>query len=216
MARGDVLGYARIVLCDVYGHVRLEALLIAAGIAAMWFAFFWRIDVFEQEPLWLCTLAVGLGMLSAPLSVALRDLAMRVAPLASGGALAQSLGRAVLHIGLAEETAKATPAVLVALLAREADEPLDVIIYGSLCALGFATVETARYVAHLGPGVAFSRALTTTVLHMALTAGICLAWTALRRGRGTWVALGAGLAALSGASVAHGLFDLGSPARCPA
>ena len=203
---GDALPYLRLTFVLPLRNIRVDAALVSLFICAMWFIFLWRIDLFEQEPLPVALAALALGALSAPFSSILSDLLEIVLPMQLNGGLLNDLVYSILHIGLIEEIAKFIPALLIVHGTRQVNEPLDMVVYGALAALGFATLENSLYFTGYGLGIVFVRFLISTVLHMSLTAYICYAW-AKARYIAPRTAAGPVLMALVFATVAHGLFD---------
>jgi len=203
---GDALSYLHMTFVLPLRNIRGDAALVSLFICAMWFIFLWRIDVFEQEPLPVALAALALGALSAPFSSILSDLLEIVLPMQLNGGLLNDLVYSILHIGLIEEIAKFIPVLLIVHGTRQVNEPLDMVVYGALAALGFATLENSLYFTGYGLGIVFVRFLISTVLHMSLTAYICYAW-AKARYIAPRAAVGPVLMALVFATVAHGLFD---------
>jgi hypothetical protein len=83
---------------------------------------------------------------------------------------------------------------------------LDLLIYGGLSALGFATLENALYFSGYGLGIAFARFMVSTTMHLALTGIVAYLWGRqrfVRQRNEAWGVLG-GLAL---ATLAHGAFD---------
>jgi RsiW-degrading membrane proteinase PrsW (M82 family) len=127
------------------------------------------------------------------------------------GAEAGHLATVALGAPVAEELAKG--AVLLGLLwfrRHELNGPTDGIIYGSMVALGFATVENISYYAFAPPGTLAStfvlRGLISPLLHPLCTAltGVGVATAALRpRGR----RLGPVVAGFAGAVGLHALWN---------
>ena len=67
--------------------------------------------------------------------------------------------------GFVEELAKWVVLVAAIYHWEEFDEPLDGVVYGVAVALGFATLENVLFVARLGLGVAWMRALFAVPAH---------------------------------------------------
>jgi hypothetical protein len=80
------------------------------------------------------------------------------------------------------------------------------VIYGSLTALGFATLENALYFNRFGLALAYHRYLISAVLHVALTGTVCYIWARARSRRRANPML-AILSGLALAATVHGLFD---------
>jgi len=203
---GDVAGYMWLTFAAPFGRIAVLAALSALLICAMWFVYLWRIDIFEQEPLPLLMATLVLGGFFALTSFVLGDLLSLVLPLTLGGDWLNDLIFSLLHIGLVEEIAKFLPVLLIITLSKQANEPVDYLIYGSLSALGFATLENSFYFTTYGLGIVFVRFLTSTVLHLSMTSIVCYSWARARyiKPGNPVVAILVGLLI---ATVAHGLFD---------
>jgi protease PrsW len=81
--------------------------------------------------------------------------------------------KALLLAGIPEEVFKVSIIAAVALRARDFDEPMDGVVYGTAVGLGFATVENVLYVLSAKTGwesVAIMRALLSVPFHGALGA----------------------------------------------
>jgi RsiW-degrading membrane proteinase PrsW (M82 family) len=206
LRRMDPNAYLNAVLLAPFAAISPQAAVSALLICATWFLYFWRIDVFEQEP-WLASLiTLLLGVGSAHLALALSDVVYQILPLSLSGHWLVDLVYSIVHIGLVEEVAKFLPVLLVVWFSRQVNEPVDLMIYGSLSALGFATMENALYFSDYGVEIAFSRFLISTVMHLAMTGIVCYAWAAARffHWKSQLLAVPAGLLA---AALVHGLFD---------
>lgn len=85
-------------------------------------------------------------------------------------------------IGFIEELVKLIPFLLVLHFTRHIRRPVDYIVIASACGLGFAVFENFLYIANYGLDVIHSRALTSSVSHMACS-GIVAYGFILRRYR---------------------------------
>jgi hypothetical protein len=72
----------------------------------------------------------------------------------------------IIHVGLIEELVKIIPFLIILYFSKSIDEPFDYILYASLSALGFATVENMLYFDSSKVTVIFSRALLCASGHM--------------------------------------------------
>jgi protease PrsW len=70
-------------------------------------------------------------------------------------------------IGVIEETVKLIPFLLILWFSNVIKKPVDYIIVASACGLGFAVFENLLYISSYGLEVIHSRALTSSVAHMA-------------------------------------------------
>ncbi len=57
----------------------------------------------------------------------------------------------LLFVGIPEETVKISLIAVIALRARDFDEPMDGVVYGTAVGLGFAAVENLAYLMRAGP-----------------------------------------------------------------
>jgi RsiW-degrading membrane proteinase PrsW (M82 family) len=83
------------------------------------------------------------------------------------GNIANDLGFAVTGIGFIEELVKLIPFLLILWFTKTIRKPVDYMIVASACGLGFAVFENLMYISGYGLDVIHSRALTSSVAHMA-------------------------------------------------
>lgn len=199
-------------------HLGKEALLTAVAslsllISYTWYRYLTWLDKFERESRrW--ELAVFLvGSACTFLTYPLTDLVVPALGLRLDGSMINDWWYCVIGIGLVEESVKLLPLVLLLLFTKQAEEPFDLILYGSISALGFAFVENTLYLSNSSLHAVGGRVLYASVAHMFFSSIIAYA-IALARHRGHSVLLyGAGGLVL--ASFAHGYYNfwLLSPAR---
>lgn len=212
----DAGTYLALTLGVPFRDMNLESALVSLAICLMWFVYFWRIDIFEQEPVRFTLLAVLGGMTSVYVTTVLSDVARVLSPLELHDHAATEFAFWVLHVGLVEELSKFIPVMVIAGLSSQVNEPIDLIIYGSMSALGFATLENAMYFSDYGLGIVALRFLMSTTGHLVLTSLICFAWAWTRFVRQERSAPLVVLALLA-AAILHGLYnfvlsaDLGQP-----
>ena len=204
--QGNFAQYLRLMFVEPLRRVQLGGVLAALLICLTWFVYFWRIDIFEQEPLAVSLVTLALGGLMTFIVFPLGDALYAWNAVKLNGQWLNDLLYSVLHIGVVEEAAKFQPVVFVVIFSRQVNEPVDLVIYGSLSALGFATLENVLYFTQYGLHIAYSRFLTATVLHMSMTGFISYCWAKARyiRIRNPILPVLGGFIA---ASVAHGLYD---------
>lgn len=203
---GDVVTLLPLLYAVQLRAVSPVAAAEALMLCLMWFVYLRRVDVFEREPLPLALGALLLGMLATPLVFPLHELWSLVDPRKDS---LQDPVFAILHVGLIEEIVKLLPVLLLAALSKELDEPVDYVIYGSLSALGFATLENAQYFTRYGQRAAdlvFVRFVFCILLHVFCTSIVCYLWARARFVRHVrpwpWVLGGVAVAATW-----HGLYD---------
>lgn len=83
------------------------------------------------------------------------------------GTIANDFIFSVTGIGFIEELVKLVPFVLILIFTNVIKKPIDYIIVASACGLGFAVFENLMYISGYGLDVIHSRALTSSVSHMA-------------------------------------------------
>ena len=107
-------------------------------------AMVYRYDMHEREPWWMLVGTALLGGLTMAGAFVLEDLVLRL--FANSGIAYGYLLLHALLAGVFEELAKLAVPVLVLLLMRKHfNDPMDVLIYGSLAGLGAALYEGAWY-----------------------------------------------------------------------
>jgi len=174
-------------------------------ISYTWYRYLTWLDRFEREKrsweLGVFVVACGSTFLTFPLS----DLVVPALGLQLDGDPWNDWWYCVIGIGLVEESVKLLPLVLLLLFTKQADEPFDLVLYGSISALGFAFVENTLYLAESGLYAVGGRVLFASVAHMAFTSIIAYRM-AIARHRGLSVPLH-GAAGLVLAAFAHGYYD---------
>lgn len=172
--------------------------------ALFWLWFWLREDKERPEPYLLIALAFIAGMMVVPLALPLQRLAIE---LYDGDNL-------IFVWVIIEEVLKYAAALLVVLWHKAVDEPIDLIIYMVVIALGFAALENALFI--FDPIVTgdMVRTLTTgklrfvgaTLLHV-LASGTVGAFLALAFYRSNLLKLVFGTLGLFIAIVLHALFN---------
>ncbi len=190
------------------------AIAAALLIALMWVIVFRRIDLFEPEPAWATVSMFLLGACSCLwLLMPLSDLIIWFDPryqLLNGPQLINTDPIfAIVHVGMLEELVKILPVFFFAAISRQFNEPLDWMIYGSLSALAFATLENIDYFSETPVAGMLARFTLCVIGHMTYTGIICYAWTRTRHFRGGSLAHAVATTVLAFllASTLHGLYD---------
>ena len=131
------------------------AIAFAAGlIPAIFWVWFWlREDSLKPEPYFLIAISFIAGMATVPLTLPLQRFALDLYP-----------GGNVMFIWvIIEEILKYAAALAVVFWNKEVDEPIDMVIYLIVVALGFAALENALFI--------FNPLLAGDVLNSTLTGG---------------------------------------------
>jgi RsiW-degrading membrane proteinase PrsW (M82 family) len=126
--------------------------------AVLWLWWIRRQDVYEPEPvgLMLKTFAAGMGA--------------AVVAVAAEGTLIQLLLPGPEGFRFVEEALKFLVVRFGAFRSPEFNEPMDGIVYMVSAAIGFATLENARYMLGFGAGVLVLRMVLSSFLHVACSA----------------------------------------------
>ena len=178
---------------------------VAGLIPAMFWVWFWlREDSYKPEPYLLIAITFIAGMAVVPLALPLQKWALFLYPDAN-----------VMFIWvILEELLKYAAALLIVFWNSEVDEPIDMVIYLIVIALGFAALENALFLFNpLVMGEYLNSALTgsfrflgATLLHVlcSATIGVLLALTFYKS---RFIQLLAGMFGLCLAIVLHALFN---------
>jgi len=128
----------------------LPAAIVAAAIAPP-LLLLWLFVIADSrpEPARVVLGAVFFGALSTMLAVVVEVVLQKLVPL-PGNPWLRSYQDALLFAAAPEEAIKVSIIALLALRARDFDEPMDGIVYGAAVGLGFAALENVLYV--LGGG----------------------------------------------------------------
>lgn len=178
---------------------------VAGLIPAIFWVWFWlREDSYKPEPYFLIAITFIAGMAVVPIALPLQRLAIDLYPETS----------VMLIWVVIEELCKYAVALAIVFWNREVDEPIDMVIYLIVIALGFAALENALFVFNpLMGGDYFNSALTggfrflgATLLHVLAsgTIGMFLAFTYYKPKATQMLA---GTLGLFMAIVLHGLFN---------
>jgi protease PrsW len=172
--------------------------------ALFWLWFWLREDREKPEPLLLIILAFIGGMMVVPLALPLQQLAM---DMYRGDNL-------ILVWVIIEEVLKYVAALIIILWNKAVDEPIDVIIYMIVIALGFAALENALFIFNmLGVADTASSLVTgklrfvgATLLHVLAsgTVGVAVAFAFYKSNTQKIIA---GMVGLCLAIVLHALFN---------
>jgi RsiW-degrading membrane proteinase PrsW (M82 family) len=170
---GDYLGC--VFRTEIHGYTWMS-LWASLVIALMFLVYIYYVDVFEKEQVRLLLGLFILGNFSAIFSTVAYDIAGCFFGFHIGGDAAQRLLSWVFGVGLIEETCKALPVLAAVYLWKKWDEPVDIFVFASVSALGFACLENAGYFTRMSITLILSRTLTAVVMHVSMT---CLAFYGL-------------------------------------
>ncbi len=161
------------------------AIAFAAGlIPAIFWVWFWlKEDKRKPEPFWIILVAFLAGMAVVPAVLPLQKLACDVY---QAGVCQPAGDNLILVWVILEEVLKYLAALLVVFWHAEVDEPIDMVIYMIVIALGFAALENTLFIFNLlSSGLVTDSVLTgkfrfigATLLHVLAsgTVGVALAF----------------------------------------
>ncbi|MAY82965.1 MAG: hypothetical protein CMP59_02430 [Flavobacteriales bacterium] len=180
--------------------------LTSIFVAWIWVDYFRLVDIYDRDSLKNLIITFFLGGISVPLVFLAHDLFIDQLGFGITGGFLNDLLFCILQVGLLEELCKLLAFLLVwRIFRKQINEPIDLIAYMSVTALGFAAIENTLYFSSYGSLIISGRAVLSTVAHMffaSLTAYGLLRWKFLKHyGVGHFI-LFFGLAAIS-----HGLYD---------
>ena len=125
----------------------IPGLIVASAIAPA-LLLLWLVVAADSrpEPPRIVWISVVLGALSCIPAALLELWLQRHVPITSATPLG-AFATALLFAGIPEESIKVSIIAAIALRARDFDEPMDGVVYGTAVGLGFAAVENLLYVA---------------------------------------------------------------------
>jgi RsiW-degrading membrane proteinase PrsW (M82 family) len=156
-------------------------IVFALLIAWAWVDYFRLIDVYDKESIASLVFTFLLGGLSTQFVIWGNSYFLDGFQFVMNGNFLNDLLFCVIKVGLVEESFKAIVLVFVFLsYGHKINEPVDYLVFFSLSALGFATVENIMYFESYGVSVISWRAILSTVGHMFFTSLIAYGFIRLR------------------------------------
>jgi RsiW-degrading membrane proteinase PrsW (M82 family) len=182
--------------------------LTSIFVAWIWVDYFRLVDIYDRDSLKNLISAFFIGGLSVPLVFGAHMLFIDELGFGLNGGFWNDLLYCILQIGLLEELCKLLSFLLVwRIFRKQLNEPIDIIAYMSVCALGFAAIENTLYFNNYGSVIISGRAVLSTVAHMifaSLTAYGIIRWQFLKKSSKGWREL---LFFFFLSAVVHGLYD---------
>ncbi len=173
-------------------------------ISLSWYLYLSWLDIYEKEQVRHLILTFILSCASTFLVFPIGDL---LAPysFSLNGTFINDLLYCIVNIGMIEELVKILPYLLVLKFTKAVNESYDYLLYGGVCALGFAFVENTLYLRNTDLFVLNGRSMYSTVAHMFDTGIICysLAMAKYRHQSLGWALIRGYLLA----ALAHGFYD---------
>lgn len=173
-------------------------------ISLSWYIYLSWLDIYEKEQAGTLILTFILACASTFLAFPIGDW---IAPFTFqlDGTFWNDLQYCIVNIGMKEELVKILPFLLMLSLTKAINESYDYLLYGGVCALGFAFIENVLYLESTNLFALNGRSMFSTVSHMFDTGIICYHLAMAKyRGTNSIVAFFKGFIL---ASVAHGFYD---------
>lgn len=181
--------------------------LISLFIAWIWFDYFRRIDIFEKEKLFFLVLQFVLGACSVAFVFFLHYLFIDRLNFQLNGNFINDFLYSFLQIGMVEELSKLLPTLIILLFFRkQLNEPLDYIVFASISALGFASVENTMYFEKHGANLIIGRSILSTIGHVFDAVLIAYGFVLYRFKKPSFKLLVVPLFFILGA-LSHGIYD---------
>ena len=187
-------------------HIIPEGIIGALLITILWFVFIKRMDILEPGKMKYMLVVFILSVVISQFFYPLHDFTAITLQFRLEGSSPYKFFYCVMGIGLIEETIKIIPVLLIFFITRELNEPVDLIMYAAVAALGFAFMENLNYFHKSGLILIAGRAITATMMHMVISAiavyGLVL--YRFKRSSSLWI-----LAFFLTACFLHGIYDFG-------
>jgi RsiW-degrading membrane proteinase PrsW (M82 family) len=177
---GDLLSFYELRFRSMFGQLNLWGILGDLLILFTWLFFLRRLSFLSPVKWKHFFLAVGIGALLAMLSWLLYEFYHHVLHFWTNGEIGNDLLFSFLGIGLIEELVKLIPFLLLLRFTKIIKRPIDYLLIASAAGLGFAFFENLLYFSKYGLDVIHSRALTSSVSHMASSAIVAYGFVLLK------------------------------------
>ncbi len=145
--------------------------LIAIFIAWIWVDYYRLIDIFNKEDISHLIIIFLLGAASTLPVLGLQKLEIQYFDWDMNSGFINDLLFCIFKIGMVEEIAKTLPILLTyQFFKNRLKEPIDILAFFSVSALGFSAAENVLYFKQGGPDMIIGRAILSSVGHMFNTA----------------------------------------------
>lgn len=181
--------------------------LISLFIAWIWVDYFRLIDIHNKNSLFHVVVAFLLGGSSVFIVFGVHNYFLNGYSLNINGNLLNDLAFAIFQVGMLEEFSKIFAFFVFFLFFKShLKEPIDYLMYVSVCALGFSAVEHVMYFNESGPQIINGRAILSTVGHLFDTSLIAygLILYKFKPKKNTFLTI---ISCFLLASLAHGIYD---------
>ena len=203
---GDFYSYFITIFKFYRPYIIPEGIIGALLITIIWFVFITRMDILEPEKIKYLLMVLILSIVICEFVYPLYDFTNITLQFRLEGSPSYKFFYCVMGIGLIEETIKIIPILLIFFLTKKFNEPVDLIMYAAVVALGFAFMENLNYFNKSGLTLIAPRTITATMMHIFFSAiavyGILL--YRFRRSSSIWI-----LVFFLIACLLHGIYDFG-------
>lgn len=152
---------------SILSEMNLLGLLCAVLITAIWMFYVRSLDFFDRERMLFTILCFVLAIFFTFLTFPLSDFVKGIFSIKSSGNTFYNLFvYCFIGIGMVEETIKLLSVLIILFFTNEIDEPIDLIYYACVSALGFAFIENLLYFREVEGSIVIGRALTSAMGHM--------------------------------------------------
>ncbi|MCH2198850.1 MAG: PrsW family intramembrane metalloprotease [Flavobacteriales bacterium] len=182
-------------------------ILVALFISWIWVHYYRSIDIYERDSLIYFLMAFLMGCASVVFVFVAHAFLLNEIGWRMHGGFFNDLMYCIFQIGLLEEVAKFIPFfIMLKMLPKVIDEPVDYLSFAATCALGFAAVENVMYFTSSGPEIISGRAVLSVIGHMTWTVFVAYGFMRQRYKKpkpSIWEMFGF----LMLAATAHGIYD---------
>ncbi len=152
---------------SIFTELHFLGLISAFLITLIWLFYLRQLDFYNREKVGFTLLAFLLGAFITFFTFPLSDFVTDTFSIEFSTSTFYNLFvYSFLGIGVVEELIKLMPVLIILKLTKEIDEPIDMIYYASISALGFAFIENLLYFRNISGSIVIGRALTSSVGHM--------------------------------------------------
>ncbi|SMG51748.1 Membrane proteinase PrsW, cleaves anti-sigma factor RsiW, M82 family [Marivirga sericea] len=152
---------------SIFTELNILGLISAILVTGIWWFYLRNLDFYNREKLEFSILGFVLGAFITFFTFPLSDFVTSTFSIEySTNTFYNLFVYSFLGIGLVEELIKLIPVLIILKFTKEIDEPIDLIYYASISALGFAFIENLLYFRDISGSLVIGRALTSSVGHM--------------------------------------------------
>ncbi len=151
----------------LHANITLIFTAFAALVSAtMWIDYFRRIDVFEREKVWPLVTALIVGCFTPSICLFFYGLLHKIG-FSENGHFIHDLLYSVFGVGLNEEFSKIIGVIItLTIFRKKINEPIDVLIYAGITAIGFSMIENFKYFSLYGIKIITPRTFYSSLEHI--------------------------------------------------